>query len=652
MTQLNPAQQAAVDYNGDAMNLLVVAGAGCGKTRTIISRAARLIQQGMNPASILLITFTNRAAKEIRQRIRQEVGDLARELQISTFHGYCFSVMTRLPKSFEIKGLTILDADDQQSLVSLIIGQRNFDKEFKKSLPKPARLINIYSYSRNACLSLNQYMQDYHDFSHEVREGIRSIFELYESEKKRRGYLDFDDLLEVYADILDKKPKLKHDLARQFSEVLVDELQDTNPLQVRTLRHFADEGVRLFCVGDPAQSIYGFRGASFEFIQRFDQQFDNTHKFLLADNYRSDQNILNLSNWLLDESDIGYELRLKSALDIDEEKPNLIEFNNHFDEAEWIASQIRREEENGTRLKDQMVLIRSAYDGRQLEAELISRKIPYMFIGGTSLIKAAHVKDFFSLLRAVRSAEDELAWVRYLTLFPKVGNVTASKIIKQIEEDAYSDTAKSIETVLGVSHAAAAIVREVGSETDFVRQADKAMQLLNETLSKRYEQQHWDSRRKDIAAVVSSAPQFTSLSEMIDTYTLEPIHSTMVTPDDEDDKLVLITVHSAKGTEADVCYVLNCSFGNYPHKRSWGDADDEEEDRRVLYVALTRAKRRLFITSRSLSDGGWFNMDASGLIQGQAYFLEGVEDTDLVNVDSSHTERIVHAGLSGLSDDY
>jgi DNA helicase-2/ATP-dependent DNA helicase PcrA len=275
-----------------------------------------------------------------------------------------------------------------------------------------------------------------------------------------------------------------------------------------------------------------------------------------------------------------------------------------------------------------------------------------MFIGGTSLIKAAHVKDFFSLLRAVRSAEDELAWVRYLTLFPRVGNVTASKIIKQIEEDTYSDTAKSIETVLGAGHAAAAIVREVGSETDFVRQADKAMQLLNEPLSKRYEQQHWDSRRKDIAAVVSSAPQFTSLSEMIDTYTLEPIHSTMVTPDDEDDKLVLITVHSAKGTEADVCYVLNCSFGNYPHKRSWGDADDEEEDRRVLYVALTRAKRRLFITSRSLSDGGWFNMDASGLIQGQAYFLEGVEDTDLVNVDSSHTERIVHAGLSGLSDDY
>jgi DNA helicase-2/ATP-dependent DNA helicase PcrA len=400
MTQLNPAQQAAVDYNGDAMNLLVVAGAGCGKTRTIISRAARLIQQGVNPASILLITFTNRAAKEIRQRIRQEVGDLARELQISTFHGYCFSVMTRLPKSFEIKGLTILDADDQQSLVSLIIGQRNFDKEFKKSLPKPARLINIY-------------------FPHEVREGIRSIFDLYESEKKRRGYLDFDDLLEVYADILDKKPKLKHDLARQFSEVLVDELQDTNPLQVRTLRHFADEGVRLFCVGDPAQSIYGFRGASFEFIQRFNQQFDNTHKFLLADNYRSDQNILNLSNWLLDGSDVGYELRLKSALDIDEEKPNLIEFNNEFDEAEWIASQIRQEEENGTRLKDQMVLIRSAYDGRQLEAELISRKIPYMFIGGTSLIKAAHVKDFFSLLRAVRSAEDELAWVRYLTLFPR-----------------------------------------------------------------------------------------------------------------------------------------------------------------------------------------------------------------------------------------
>ncbi len=145
--------------------------------------------------------------------------------------------------------------------------------------------------------------------------------------------------------------------------------------------------MRLFCVGDPAQSIYGFRGASFEFIQRFNQQFDNTHKFLLADNYRSDQNILNLSNWLLDGSDVGYELRLKSALDIDEEKPNLIEFNNEFDEAEWIASQIRQEEENGTRLKDQMVLIRSAYDGRQLEAELISRKIPYMFIGGTSLIK-------------------------------------------------------------------------------------------------------------------------------------------------------------------------------------------------------------------------------------------------------------------------
>lgn len=652
MTLLNPSQQAAVDYSGNAHNLLVVAGAGCGKTRTIIARAAKLVKQGINPASILLITFTNRAAKEIRQRIRQEVGDLAKELQISTFHGYCFSVMTRLPKSFEIKGLTILDADDQQSLVSLVIGQLSLDKDFKKSLPKPPRLISIYSYSRNACISLDQYMQDYHDFPHEMREVILRIFAQFESEKKRRGYLDFDDLLEVYASILEKKPKLKHDLARQFTEVLVDELQDTNPLQVRTLRHFADEGVRLFCVGDPAQSIYGFRGASFEFIHRFEEKFDNTKKFLLADNYRSDQNILNLSNWLLDQSHISYELRLNSALGIEEEKPNLVEFNNQFDEAEWVATQVRKEEEAGVSLKDQMVLIRSAFDGRQLEAELISRKIPYVFIGGTSLIKAAHVKDFFSLLRTVRSAEDELAWVRYLTLFPKVGNVTAGKVLKEIEEASFLDSAKSIEKVLGPGHQASEIYRQVVSETDFVRQVKLAMTLLKDILSLRYERQHWDMRRKDIEAVLSSAPQFASLSEMIDTYTLEPIHSSMVSPDDEEDKLVLITVHSAKGTEADVCYVLNCSFGSYPHKRSWGDADNEEEDRRVLYVALTRSKRRLFITSRSLSDGGWFSMDNSGLIQGQAYFLEDVEESGLVNLDSSHTERIVHAGVTGLSDDY
>ena len=434
--ELNEQQQRAAHYVGNAKNILVTAGAGCGKTRTITARAIHLIKSGTDASRILMMTFTNRAAKEMKARLKGEIGPVSEQIQAGTFHSFCLKAMHKAPKSFGIYGLNIIDSDDQASLMALV-RKRHIsihEKELNKEFPKPAELIKYYSYSRNTCQEPRLYLFDKTNINEEHIEICCRIFIEYQKAKESKGYLDYDDLLEHFSNALARKPDLKQAVTRLFDDVLVDEMQDTNPLQFRILNHFYDEDVRLFCVGDPAQSIYRFRGAEFRHVYEFQEIFKNSEILKLSVNYRSYQEILDFSNWLLERSPLDYNNALFADRGMSHDLPTLAEFDSNLDEASWIADKILERRETEIPFRDIMILVRSSFDARPIETELVRREIPYYFVGGTSLTKSAHVRDVLSLLRIARNEQDDLAWMRFLKLWPRIGDKTAEKLVNSFYE--------------------------------------------------------------------------------------------------------------------------------------------------------------------------------------------------------------------------
>jgi len=447
------------------------------------------------------------------------------------------------------------------------------------------------------------------------------MFAEYQKMKIERGYLDFDDLLEVFGNILEQKTALRKDLARLFVECLVDEMQDTNPLQFKILQQFSKEGVRLFCVGDPAQSIYRFRGAKFEHVYLFSELFPNSETLLLSENYRSNQEILDLSNWLLGRSYFEYENRLVAHRGSAGRIPELIDFDSQFEEAGWIADKIVERYESDIRFRDMMVLVRTAYDAKPIEAEFVHREIPYVFIGGTSLMKSAHVRDVLALLRAVRNSDDDLAWMRYLQLWPGIGPKTAEKILSAIASSETKNVIEVLKVQLGSTHPGVIGYESLLNPSLGPQNAvESAIHTLSPVLETRYER--WHLRRKDLELLATVAQRYKTLIDFIDAFTLEPMTNTELDRLEVEDVVTLITVHSAKGTEAPICFVAGAKPGTYPHVRSFGDIDSEEEERRILYVAMTRAKNELFVTrSNDYRSGFWL---ANSPTEGEEYFLADV----------------------------
>ena len=648
--ELNPQQKAAAQYSGSAQSLLIMAGAGCGKTRTIIARTSYLIRSGVDASRILMMTFTNRAAREMKTRLKSEVGPVSNKVQAGTFHAFCLRVMRRIPNSFGIQGLNVIDVDDQNALMSLVRRRRlgRKGKEIGKLVPKAAELIRYYSYCRNTCREPLEYLSRHSDLSQEYIGLCADMFGEYQKIKLERGYLDFDDLLEVFGSVLEQKTALRKDLARLFEECLVDEMQDTNPLQFRILQQFSREGVRLFCVGDPAQSIYRFRGANFEHVYLFGELFPNSEILVLSKNYRSYQEILDLSNWLLSRSSLDYKNRLIAHRGNAGRIPELIDFDSQFEEASWIADKIVERFESDIRFRDMMILVRTAYDAKPIEAEFIQREIPYVFIGGTSLMKSAHVRDILALLRTVRSFDDDLAWLRYLQLWPGIGPKTAEKIVSAIMASSAKNALEALFKQMGPGHPAVLGYRKLMDASAVPQQAVKsAIQTLSPVLESRYDR--WQLRRKDFELLATVAERYKSLVEFIDAFTLEPMTNTEIDRLEAEDVVTLITVHSAKGTEAPICFVAGARQGTYPHVRSFGELESEEEERRILYVAMTRAKNELFITrSTDYRSGFWV---VNSPTEGEEYFLADVPP-NLVAHKIEGWSPSAASGLTSLNDIY
>lgn len=649
--ELNQQQMAAVVYDGPKRNILVNAGAGSGKTRTIIARAAHRITQGTQADRLLVLTFTNRVAQELRHRLAHEVGSAGESVQMGTFHAFCLKVMSSLPKSFAISGLSIIDSDDQDNLMGMV--RKSLIKNLKgpkRGFPSSDHLLSLYSYSRNTLQNTDVYLHEQTDLDEEQIDLCMQIFSLYQQRKEERGYLDYDDLLIKFDEALTKKAALRHAVCTLFDEVLVDEMQDTNPIQFNILKHFSKEQVNLFCVGDPAQSIYRFRGAEFTHMMEFGTIFSDSISFSLSLNYRSYQEILDVSNWLLSCSSYPYQHTLEAIRGRSENLVRLEDFENQADECSWIADQVVGYQEQKIPLSDIMVLYRSSFEAKTLEAELIRRKIPYRFIGGLVLTKSAHVRDVFALLRLVRNSSDDLAWMRYLQLFPRIGEISAERIVNNVYSagTASDSVIQTLESLLGKDHASVtALASAMKADATPLACIQAAIQQLSPLLAERYD--HWKQRKQDLQLLEKVARTYHTLGQFIDDFTLEPMHGTQLSNESSDDALTLITVHSAKGTEAPICFVASAIPSQYPHSRSLGDLEAEEEERRVLYVALTRAKNELIITRYSRARNSMW-VDSSPA-KSQAYFLESIPQTLILTTLHGYTSRGI-SSLGSLRDEF
>ncbi len=356
MMKLNSQQKAAVEYSDG--HVLVLAGAGTGKTRTIIARAEHLIEAGVEPQRILMLTFTRRAAQEMINRLSLKVGEISNLVLAGTFHHFCLYTMRKMSKMFGIESSTVIDRDDQIQLMKLV--RARYKKE-GENFTASDKLVQLYSYAKNTNQPLKDYLDKYTEFEDEEFEKVIKIIKEYETRKKDNNYLDYDDILHIFAKKLHEIPEIRERIRNYYDHILVDEMQDTNPLQWLIL-----EGLR-----DPALL----------------SRIPNSTILRLEKNYRSTKGILDLSNWLLNESTLNYNKNLESVRGTGI-TPVLIDFENDFEEARWIAEDLVQRHETGCRWDDQMVITRSGLASRTLEAILIEKQVPYKFIGGTSILQS------------------------------------------------------------------------------------------------------------------------------------------------------------------------------------------------------------------------------------------------------------------------
>lgn len=640
METLNTEQKYAACYEG--RHLLVLAGAGTGKTRTIIARASYLLNKGVNPRRIMILSFTRKSAREIVERIRVSCKGLAgQELRGQTFHSWCMEIIKTNPDVFPQHSRTLLDEDDRESAFKLLCGKNFRDKDNHRVAP--STIIEVYSYAINACCSLSEAIRkkvyDNENLTPELKKTIdanrpvyENIIRKYMDYKNEHQYMDYDDILQIVAKGLAKNEAARNFISSRYDHILVDEMQDSNPLQYLLLKSFT-ERCNLFCVGDDAQSIYGFRGADFNSVHHFSELVPDSETCKLTVNYRSTQEILDLSNWLLRQSPFNYDKDLTADRGHGD-KPFLLHVDSDWSEANDITDRIIESiSSQSCKYSDNMVLSRSLYGLKRVEASCLEKRIPYMVFGGTSLMQSRHVRDIVSPLRIVANFRDEIAWMRYLMLWKGIGEITASRIIAVV---VMAETLSQSISALAKQNLQKEITQTLESIADMQSFPSNALKKTYEIMEPRMKEiykDEWDWRKTDFPILEEVALNVGGISEFISEYVLDPkLETTTKEKGKDDDCCILSTIHSAKGLEAANCYIVNVSPAAYPTPRAVLNGEEAvEEERRCLYVAMTRAKDRLYIyrNLRSIHTDECNSADS--------YFLDGLP------------ENLVESGVKGTA---
>ena len=603
---LNPSQLEVVKtLNGP---VLVIAGAGSGKTRVIEYRVLYLIQNNVSPQSILLLTFTRRAAREMLSRAARH-DPRCNYVQGGTFHSFAFSILKKHSKSIGFDSFSILDEDDAAQAIQVCL-RRLTDLSKEKRFPKKDTLRKIVSMSLNKDMPIEQVLESQYGQFLDFAVEINKIKDDYIRYKLEKNYFDYDDLLIYLKLLLVKNEALRKELSSKYSYIMVDEYQDTNRLQADITCLLAGEHKNVMIVGDDAQSIYGFRGASHENILEFPKHFPGCKVLKLEENYRSHQPVLDVANAVLANMRKKFPKHLVSAAKPNGPKPELLFFKDAYEEAEWVAFKIREFEDQGIDLSQQAVLFRSAYISIPLQLALGKLNIPYQVFGGLKFYETAHVKDLLSYFRVLVNPLDEISWMRILQLLEGIGPKTAEKVLKLINlsspiKDIFKTQDKKSSYEKQLVRLGRLLERMSLAKPAISKQFDACMDYYYPILKEKFED--WQQRQEDLQALKQIAARYTSLSDFLADFTIEPPERSVAAkasfgkPDVL--PLTISTIHSAKGLEWECVFLIGLIDGVLPVSFSLDDEEGIEEEQRLFYVAVTRAKKHLLLSVHHEGNG-------------------------------------------------
>jgi DNA helicase-2/ATP-dependent DNA helicase PcrA len=607
LSGLNP-EQAAAAAHGDGP-LLIVAGAGTGKTRTLVHRVAHLVDRGVSPERILLLTFTRRAAQEMLGRVQRLVGDAAGRVHGGTFHATGHRLLRAYGESAGLsRDFSIMDQGDAEDLMGLSRAQVGVSAK-EKRFPKRETLHWLYSRHMNTGTAIGTLLREELPQFTEHEDQIGRVFADYVARKGERNLVDYDDLLLFWALMLEQSEELATRIAGLYDHLLVDEYQDTNLLQARILQGMCRTHKNITVVGDDAQSIYAFRGATIRNILDFPKQFGGASIVTLEQCYRSTQPVLDVTNLLISRASERYSKTLWTARQ-GGEQPWLVTTRDEQAQTRFVVERILELHEEGKPLREIAVLFRAGYMSADLEIELAARGIPFEKWGGIKFLEAAHVKDVLAFLRVLDNPRDEVSWYRILLLLPGVGDATARGMIARMSERGWDpealetvsppgrarDSHASLTSLMRTLRTASPISDDESDEGIVSREIAAIRGMYDAILRERYDRP--EPRLADLDQLETIASGYPSRGAFLSAIALEPPSGTQdlgMGGDSEDDVLVLSTAHSAKGKEWDSVFLIWAVDGWFPSSRALGSEDELEEERRLMYVALTRARDDLAV---------------------------------------------------------
>ncbi len=597
--ELNPAQyEAASAVEG---SYLIIAGAGTGKTRTLVYRVSRLVEIGYDPKSIVLLTFTRKAASEMMNRAAILLDNRCSKIQGGTFHSFANLTLRKYAQAAGLdSSFTILDQGDSEDVINLIRSQAGLISK-EKRFPNKETLFKVFSLSVNTGRAVEEIIIENYPHFEEQLDKILGIQKIYTEYKRKNNLLDYDDLLVYHRDFLVSLSPAAKSFLSTLNFIMVDEYQDTNKLQAEVVKGLTQLRNNVMVVGDDSQSIYAFRGANFKNIIEFPKLFPGTKIIKLEENYRSIQPILDFTNQIIKGAVEKYDKHLythKSGGNL----PVIIAASTENLQSKFIVEKILDLREEGVPLGEIAVLFRSSFFSFDLEIELTKANIPFLKFGGMKFVETAHIKDVLAFLRIAANPKDVVSWYRVLLLHEGVGPKTAQKILDELatarltikgNPDAvtnfrYNENIARLFQLLYQLHTKQMLPSE---------KAQLVVDYYYPLFKEKYDD--YNKRYKDLEIFLNITENYKSLDSLLADMAIEPVIDSVIdieSPDKEEEYLTLSTIHSAKGLEWHTVFIIHAVEGYFPSSRSVESLEQLEEERRLMYVASTRAKQNLFVT--------------------------------------------------------
>ena len=597
--ELNPQQlEAVTTIDGP---ILVVAGAGSGKTRTLVYRVARLVEGGVPPGQILLLTFTRKAAEEMLRRAGGLVGGSCAQVAGGTFHSFAHHTLRRHGAAIGLAStFSILDRGDSEDVIGLVRGELGLDRK-ERRFPRKQTLGELFSMAVNKGTTVADLVAASYPHLVEDLDDVLTVYARYTEFKEAKQLLDYDDLLVRLRNGLAEHAELAARLGRQFRYLMVDEYQDTNALQSDIVRLLAAPHRNVMVVGDDAQSIYAFRGADFRNILDFPRLFPGARVITLDQNYRSTPSILDLANEVINRAPEKYTKNLFSRRPTGE-RPGLVQALTESEQSRFVAQRILELREEGVALEEIAVLFRSSFHSFDLEIELGRRDIPFVKRGGFRFIETAHVKDVLAHLRVVANPADTVSWNRILLLLEGVGPKKSGEILAALGGPEPWRRLREVrvrEQTAGDLARLAGLLAEVAASASPGEQVSRVLAYYQPVLRRVY-RDDYPKRERDLEHFATIAERYRATAALLADMALEPptdsVGGVLAAEGGDEGMVTLSTIHSAKGLEWRAVFVLWAADGRFPSMYNVGDDADLEEERRLMYVAITRAKDQLYLT--------------------------------------------------------